>query len=92
MQIIRNFQHDPLAKDIKSPTVPEVPPMIQQINNQGIDTSELSMLLKSKIIKANEVESNMIKGLDQKGKVIIHNRITKTFAPNTPERSCEKIA
>lgn len=59
-----------------------------------MDPTELSVMLKSKLIKANEVAegTNMIKGLDQKGKIIIHNRITKTFAPNTPERSCEKIA
>lgn len=91
MQIIRNFQNDP--KDMVL-AVPEVPKVNLNINNQGVDPTELSVMLKSKLIKANEVAegTNMIKGLDQKGKIIIHNRITKTFAPNTPERSCEKIA
>ena len=49
-----------------------------------MNAKELSFLLKSKIHKERE-------GLDIKGKVTLHKRITKTFVANTPEQSVDKV-
>lgn len=46
-------------------------------------------MLKSKALRQKEKEIPSL--MDAKNKVIIHKRITKTFADNTPEQSCEKV-
>lgn len=47
-------------------SVPEVHPVVSQLNNQGVDPTELSFMIKSKLVRANEGarDSNMIRGLD----------------------------
>ena len=46
-------------------------------------------MLKSKILKHQERDMPSL--ADNRSKIIIHKRITKTFTGNTPEQSCEKI-
>lgn len=78
MQIIRNFEND---KDNSS----NIPSSIQAIGQGNeLNHKELSFLLKSKIINRKDKEMPSIVD-DNKVKVMIHKRITKTFAANTPE-------
>ncbi|CDW85120.1 UNKNOWN [Stylonychia lemnae] len=81
MQIIRNFENDNQQLDLPQHT--QAQPQIQPNHR------ELSFLLKSKMMKHQDVEIPQIG--DTKGKVIIHKRITKTFLGKTPDQSQEKI-
>lgn len=78
MQIIRNF-------DNENTTHLDLPQHTQVQPENAANPKDLSFMLKSKGLRQKEIQA--LGGADPRGKVIIHKRITKTFADNTPEQS-----
>ena len=79
MEIIKNFEND---KEIQSKEAKT------QVIQQQQELKDISFLLKSRKYQKQELYSN---NMFDKGKVLLHNKITRTFVVNTPEQSCEKV-
>mmetsp|Transcript_32874 Transcript_32874/g.32096 ORF Transcript_32874/g.32096 Transcript_32874/m.32096 type:complete len:127 (-) Transcript_32874:292-672(-) len=52
------------------------------------EIKDMSFMMKSG--KRDQKEIQEAQGLLDKGKIMVHNKITKTFVANTPDQSCDK--